>query len=97
MPKTSNGTVTMTLETYNEMLLKIAKYEGAITVKERWRGDTSIEVRIKVDAFKEVIDERLEEFSEAHDNVEITYNEYFDGTVATTDIADMKKEEEPTE
>lgn len=65
----SKGSVTMTLEAYNEMLLIISKYEKAITLKGKvseWSNKShySIELDFDYATFKKIIQERLLDIDE---------------------------------
>lgn len=52
-----NGTVTLSLESYNEMFLKLSKYESAVKIKECY-GE-NIEVVINMSVFETEIKEQF--------------------------------------
>lgn len=62
----SQGTVTLTVEAYNELLLQLTRVKEAIKVKERWGEE--IQVVVDTEAIKDIIVEKFKasEFAETH-------------------------------
>lgn len=67
-PKYQNGEVTLPVEIYNQMLLKISLFERSLMIKKSWNGET-IEVSFNPAVVDILIEESLENSALRH-----TYN-----------------------
>lgn len=88
----SVGNVTMTLESYNELILRLAKYESSLKVKKGWSDE--IEVEMDLAAMADIITEKFEVSGYAETFKMRPSGEWNQSTVR---IADLIKSEEQLE
>lgn len=56
------GTVTMSLEEYNELILELARYREGITVFMSTWNQEKVEVVFNTNVFKPIIEEKMKDF-----------------------------------
>jgi hypothetical protein len=104
-PVVSDGTVTLPVKEYNAMIKKLIAYESALVVRydsNTWRGNREHEVRVefKVEPFKDLILDKMTEFSVDKLSIFEGQEIDFDRTVGYTSIcsySEIVEEEEKTE